>query len=96
MSADLADAATSGPTSHEDYEELLDVLDTLLDESLRKVESGRVYDAENERVRISWIRAAKDIVAEKRKVTKERDLEELSERVAELEQRRSDGDGGGL
>lgn len=69
-----------------EYDELIDVLDTLLDEALRKVESGRVYDAENERVRIKWIRIVKDIVAEKRKVENDRTLEELSERIEALEE----------
>jgi len=74
-----------------EYDELIDVLDTLLDEALRKVESGRVYDAENERVRIKWIRIVKDIVAEKRKVENDRTLEELSERIEELEAAQEDG-----
>jgi len=34
------------------YDDLLATLDMLEQEALRKVENGRVYDAENERVRI--------------------------------------------
>jgi hypothetical protein len=68
-----------------DYDDLLATLDVLEQEALRKVESGRVYDPENERVRIKWIRITKDVVAEKRKVKADRDLEELRDRVAELE-----------
>jgi len=75
----------AGDQEVESYDDLLATLDVLEQEALRKVESGRVYDAENERVRIKWIRIAKDIVAEKRKVKTERDLEELTERVEELE-----------
>lgn len=67
-----------------EYGEMIDVLDTLLDEALRKVESGRVYDAEAERVRIKWIRIAKEIVAEKRKVKAERDIEELHQELDAL------------
>lgn len=76
------------------YDDLLATLDMLEDEALRKVESGRVYDAENERVRIKWIRIAKDVVAEKRKVMADRDLEELTERLERLEEQ-SDGVGAG-
>lgn len=72
--------------SVEDYEEMMGTLDLLLDEALGKVESGRVYDAENERVRIKWIRIAKDVVAEKRKVAVERDLEELAEKIEDLQE----------
>lgn len=70
----------------EDYDDLLATLDVLEEEVLQKVESGRVYDAENERVRIKWIRIAKDVIAEKRKVMNDRDLQELSERLERLEE----------
>ena len=72
-----------------DYDDLLATLDVLEQEALRKVESGRVYDAEAERVRIKWIRIAKEVVSEKRKVKSERDLQELSERLAHIEEQRS-------
>lgn len=62
-----------------DYDELEEWLDELIDECMRKVRSGRVYDAENERVRVSWIRAAKDLIAERRKLANQRDVEELYE-----------------
>ena len=75
------------------YDDLLATLDMLEDEALRKVESGRVYDAGNERVRIKWIRIAKDIVAEKRKVKTDRDLDELTTRVEQLEE---DGEAKGV
>lgn len=75
----------AGAPAVESYDDLLATLDVLEQEALRKVESGRVYDATNERVRIKWIRIAKDIVAEKRKVKTERDLEELSDRLDALE-----------
>lgn len=70
------------------YDEMLDALDDLLDEALRKVNSGRVYDAENERVRIKWIRVAAQVIDTRRKVKADRDLEELTERIEELETRR--------
>lgn len=80
----MTDAASdSSPV--DSYDDLLATLDVLEEEALRKVESGRVYDPTNEKVRIKWIRIAKDVIAEKRKVKAERDLEELSERVERLE-----------
>lgn len=70
-----------------DYDEMLATLDTLLDEAVRKVESGRVYDASNERVRIKWIRVAAQVIDVRRKVRTDRDLQELTERVEQLEER---------
>lgn len=69
----------------EEYDELLDRLDELLEEALAKVDSGRVYDAENERVRIQWLRIAKELLAEKRKVTNDRKRGEIEERLERLE-----------
>jgi len=75
------------------YDDLLATLDMLENEALRKVESGRVYDAENERVRIKWIRITKDVIAEKRKVMADRDLQELAERIEAIEEARGLNDG---
>jgi len=76
------DDADAGP---DDYDAMLDTLDVAIEEAKRKVESGRVYDADNERVRIKWIRALAYAVNVRRQVTADRDLEELSERIEELE-----------
>ncbi|MFC7175324.1 hypothetical protein ACFQL0_21690 [Haloplanus litoreus] len=64
---------------------MLETLDTAIEEAKRKVESGRVYDAENEKVRIKWIRALAYAVNVRRQVTNDRTLEELAERIEQLE-----------
>jgi len=69
-----------------DYQAMLETLDVAIDEARRKVENGRVYDAENEKVRIKWIRALAYAVNVRRQVTTDRDLEELSERLEALEE----------
>ncbi|GAB6863260.1 hypothetical protein ACFQL0_22620 [Haloplanus litoreus] len=68
-----------------DYDVMLETLDTAIEEAKRKVESGRVYDAENEKVRIKWIRALAYAVNVRRQVTNDRTLEELAERIEQLE-----------
>lgn len=83
---DPASARESDADAVRDYDAMLSTLDTLLDESMRKVESGRVYDAENERVRIKWIRIACTVIDTHRKVRSDRDLAELSDRVEQLEE----------
>ncbi|WP_246279831.1 hypothetical protein [Natronomonas salina] len=72
------------PRRLEDYEAMLDDLDVAIEEARRKVESGRVYDPENEKVRIKWIRALAYSVNVRRQVTTDRDLEELGEKVDQL------------
>jgi hypothetical protein len=80
----------SADTREEDDSEygfLLDRLDDAIEEAHRKVETGRVYDADNEKIRIKWIRALAYAVNVRRQVTTDRDLEELAERINELETR---------
>lgn len=91
MSMDSPGASTgAGGDETNDYEEMLATLDVAIEEARRKVENGRVYDAENERVRIKWIRALAYAVNIRRQVTNDRDLAELSERVEALESGESD------
>ena len=78
------DAPNDAPAGR-DYDEMLATLDTLLDEAMDKVESGRVYDAENERVRIKWIRIACTVIDTHRKVRADRELDELADRLDRLE-----------
>lgn len=85
MTTDASADTREGDTTA-DYETMLDTLDTAIEEAQQKVESGRVYDADNEKVRIKWIRALAYAVSIRRKVTNDRDLEELSERLEALEE----------
>jgi hypothetical protein len=85
MSTD-ASAGDDPAGDDDDYQAMLDTLDDAIAEARRKVNSGRVYDADNEKVRIKWIRALAYAVNVRRQVTTDRDLEELSERIEQLEQ----------
>jgi len=69
-----------------DYGDMLDTLDVAIEEAQRKVENGRVYDAENEKVRIKWIRALAYAVNIRRQVANDRDLEELADEIEQLKQ----------
>lgn len=89
MSSDASAGAGELPaTETTDYQPMLDTLDAAIEEARRKVESGRVYDAENEKVRIKWIRALAYTVNVRRQVANDRDLEELAEQVEALKERR--------
>lgn len=89
MSTDAsADTRESTDLPPVDYDEMLATLDVAIEEAQRKIESGRVYDAKNETVRIKWIRALAYTVNVRRQVANDRTLEDLTERVEELEARR--------
>ena len=79
-----------------DYGEMLDTLDAAIAEAQRKVENGRVYDAENEKVRIKWIRALAYTVNVRRQVANDRDLEELADEIEKLKQQQQADSAGGL
>lgn len=90
MSGDASAGAREGDSepATADYGDMLDTLDVAIDEARRKVESGRVYDEANERVRIKWIRALAYTVNVRRQVTTDRDLEDLAERIEAIENQR--------
>ena len=79
-----------------DYGDMLDTLDAAIEEAQRKVESGRVYDAENEKVRIKWVRALAYTVNVRRQVANDRDLEELADEIEQLKQQQQADSAGGL
>jgi hypothetical protein len=90
VNADAGAGATPADVDVEEsagaeYDRMLESVDAGIAEARRKVESGRVRDAENERVRIKWIRALAYAVNVRRQVTADRDLQELRERVERLE-----------
>lgn len=53
--------------------EVLDSFGRAIGEANRKVTEGRVYDEENEQIRIQWLRAYTDAVAEYRELADEVD-----------------------
>jgi hypothetical protein len=81
---DVSASTRDSGSSVDDYEEMLATLDVAIEEAQRKIESGRVYDAENEKIRCKWIRTLAYTVNIRRQVTNDRDLEELAEEVERL------------
>ncbi|WP_158853802.1 hypothetical protein [Halorhabdus sp. CUG00001] len=81
-----ADNASAGAGELPNRDEILDLLEDGIREAHRKVKEGRVYDAENEKVRIKWIRALAYAANVHRQMQNDRDLEELSERLEALEE----------
>ena len=93
MSADASAATREADDSDDpdEYEKMLETLDTAIEEAHRKVDSGRVYDPENEKVRTKWIRTLAYTVNVRRQVTNDRDLQDLAERIEALEEAQDGG-----
>lgn len=72
-----------------DREEVLELLEDVLEEAHRKAVDGRVRDAENEKVRIQWIKAVGYLVGQYRQLVKDKDLEELQEEVEYLKEQQN-------
>jgi len=84
---------TDTDTEPPDREEILRLLEDGIREAHRKVTSGRVRDAENEKVRQGWIRALAYTANQYRQLKRDEELDALDERVAELETQLTGGTG---
>lgn len=87
----MAESDDDAPTPP-DRDDVLAMLDEAIEEAHRKVTSGRVRDAENEKVRQGWIRALGYAVGQYRQLKRDKDLDEMKERLERLEEQ---ADGGG-
>lgn len=85
VEADAGDTETVQPA---DRDEMLDLLESGVREAHRKASSGRVYDAENERVRQGWIRVLAYSVGQYRQLRKDKDYDEMEERLERIEEDR--------
>jgi len=73
-----------------DRQEVLSLLEDGISEAHQKVTSGRVYDESNEKVRIQWIRALAYAAGQYRQLMKDKDLEEMQERLEAIEERQEE------
>jgi hypothetical protein len=65
------DDVSGNPTSRTEWAELLSSIDEQIARLQEKCESGRVYNAENEKIRIKWNRQLIAALSEKKEVLKE-------------------------
>lgn len=68
-------------------DEILELLEDGIAEAHEKVTSGRVYNPENEKVRIQWIRALAYASGQYRQLMKDKDYDEIQERLERIEER---------
>jgi hypothetical protein len=69
----------------DDYDTMLEQLDGAIDELTEKIESGRIRDPERDKVRLKQYRTLGYLIRTKRKVLEDTTLQELEQRLAELE-----------
>ena len=74
----------STPDATDDYDEMMQQLDSTIDDLVEKIESGRVRDAEKEKVRVQQYRALGYLIRTKKKVLEDRTLDELAAEIEEL------------
>lgn len=86
MSANASAPTQSEAGSVDDYDVMLSSLDAAIEQARDKIENGRVYDEEKEKVRVKWIRALAYAINVRRQVTVDRDLEELADEVDRLKE----------
>lgn len=87
MADDENDADAALATAPSERDALLGLLDEGIQEAHRKATSGRVYDAENEKVRQGWFRTLGYLAGQYRQLKRDQDLEELAEKVEQIEER---------
>lgn len=90
MSSDTRVASDPGLSDIDDYEMMLNRCETLIEEGTEKVENGRVYDEEKERVRISWLRATAKCIDVWRKLKETSDLQKFNYELEALKSERSE------
>lgn len=81
-------AATEKSPHARDTSEIDDMIercDVALDELQRKIDSGRVRDADKERVRVQWMSTLSTMLRTKRQLIEARQVDELAERIEALE-----------
>lgn len=77
-------------TSDYDRSEVADNLQDAMSEAFYNATEGRVRDAENERVRVKWLRAAVASATEYRQQLDALEAEEREQRIARLEKQLDD------
>jgi len=80
----MGDTADNKPVEPTSRKAVAMWLEEAIQEARRKIDSGRVYDATNERVRIDWMKALARLINCHRKLLKDVELEQMQEDIEEL------------
>lgn len=88
--SDSQPESTPSPSLRSETEEMLRKLDVSIDELTRKIEDGRVRDAEKERTRIKRYRALANALRTRSELVEQRELQDLHRKVQQLQRKRGE------
>jgi CHASE3 domain sensor protein len=78
---------TGEPETTDEYEAMIQVLDTLISEGLRKfVGDGRLRDMEKEEKRLEYMKRTEQVIRAKREVVKDKQLQEMGRTLEALQE----------
>jgi hypothetical protein len=81
------DTLTGHPETTDEYESMIQVLDTLISEGLRKfVGDGRLRDMEKEEKRLEYMKRTEQVIRAKREVVKDKQLQEMGRTLEALQE----------
>ncbi len=81
------DSIQGAPDSADEYEEMIDVLDELIEEGLRKFTGdGRIRDPAKENVRAKYMKRTEQAIRAKRQVVKDQHLQEMGRTLEALKE----------
>jgi hypothetical protein len=81
------DTLTGDPETSDEYDAMIQVLDTLISEGLRKfVGDGRLRDMEKEEKRLEYMKRTEQVIRAKREVVKDKQLQEMGRTLEALQE----------
>jgi len=81
------DTLTGAPETTDEYDAMIQVLDTLISEGLRKfVGDGRLRDMEKEEKRLEYMKRTEQVIRAKREVVKDKQLQEMGRTLEALQE----------
>jgi hypothetical protein len=81
------DTLTGHPETTDEYDAMIQVLDTLISEGLRKfVGDGRLRDMEKEEKRLEYMKRTEQVIRAKREVVKDKQLQEMGRTLEALQE----------
>jgi len=86
MSTDASTGVSEATVETVDYDSMLETLDLAIEEATYKIKNGRIRDEAKEKVRVKQWKALGYLINVRRQVASDRDLEELGEKVEQLQQ----------
>jgi len=81
------DTLTGAPETVDEHEEMIQILDELISEGLRKFTGdGRIRDNKKEKVRIQYMKRTEQAIRAKRQVVKDKQLQQMGRALERLQE----------